>query len=322
MQKLRRKKAEKGGCGGMDMTHDQWLAERRKSIGGSDAAAIVGLSPYKSAFDVYADKLDLIPPTEDNEAMRQGRDLEEYVARRFCKATDKRVRRCRSMIRNQIYPFAHANVDRLIVGEKAGLECKTTSSMNLRRYKNGEYPSEYYCQCMHYMAVTGYSKWYLAVLIYGKEFKVFEIERDEEEIDALMNAERDFWENHVLAKQPPIPSGTDDENETIGAFYPQADRDRDTVNLISSEALFARRAEINALLDKLMQEKQQIDQQIKLQIGEAPRAVCGNWRVTWRNAARQTLDTKRLIRDYFPNTDLSEYMNTTNYRVFKIMEVE
>ena len=204
------------------MTHEEWLSERKKGIGGSDAAAIVGLSPYKSAFEVYADKLSLVPPKEDNEAMRQGRDLEEYVARRFCEETGKRVRRRNSMIKNPAYPFAFANVDRLIIGENAGLECKTAGSMSVKRYKGGEYPEEYYCQCMHYMAVTGYPVWYLAVLIYSTEFKVFEIKRDEEDIAALMKAEREFWENNVLAKNPPAPSGSDNDNEIINAVYPNA----------------------------------------------------------------------------------------------------
>ncbi|MBQ1944729.1 MAG: YqaJ viral recombinase family protein, partial [Ruminococcus sp.] len=99
------------------MSHDQWLEARRKSIGGSDAGAICGMNPYSSAYTVYADKLMLIPPAEDNEAMRQGRDLEEYVARRFCEEKGKRVKRDHSIIYNTDFPYSHADVDRLVVGE-------------------------------------------------------------------------------------------------------------------------------------------------------------------------------------------------------------
>ena len=77
----------------LDMPREQWLELRRQGIGGSDAAAIVGLDRYRSPFDVYADKLGLKKEQPDNEAMRQGRDLEEYVASRFCEQTGKKVRR-------------------------------------------------------------------------------------------------------------------------------------------------------------------------------------------------------------------------------------
>lgn len=302
------------------MTHEEWLSERKKGIGGSDAAAIVGLSPYKSVFEVYADKLSLVPPKEDNEAMRQGRDLEEYVARRFCEETGKRVRRRNSMIKNPAYPFAFANVDRLIIGENAGLECKTAGSMSVKRYKGGEYPEEYYCQCMHYMAVTGYPVWYLAVLIYSTEFKVFEIKRDEEDIAALMKAEREFWENNVLAKNPPAPSGSDNDNEIINAVYPNANGE--SVSLIGFDKELARRAELDLLIKKMETEKRQIDQKIKLEMDEAERAECGKYDVAWTGCERRTLDTARLIEDFFSDRDLSDYIKTTRYRTFKIKEIK
>ncbi len=252
--------------------------------------------------------------------MRQGRDLEEYVARRFCEETGKRVRRRNSMIKNPAYPFAFANVDRLIIGENAGLECKTAGSMSVKRYKGGEYPEEYYCQCMHYMAVTGYPVWYLAVLIYSTEFKVFEIKRDEEDIAALMKAEREFWENNVLAKNPPAPSGSDNDNEIINAVYPNANGE--SVSLIGFDKELARRAELDLLIKKMETEKRQIDQKIKLEMGEAERAECGKYDVVWTGCERRTLDTARLIEDFFSDRDLSDYIKTTRYRTFKIKEIK
>ena len=174
------------------MSREKWLQERKKGIGGSDAAALLGLNPYVSPYALWAEKTNRLPEKDDNEAMRQGRDLEQYVADRFMEATGKKVRRKKTMLRNLAYPFAHANIDRWVVGENAGLECKTTSIINLKKFKNGEYPAAYYCQCMHYMAVTGADRWYLAVLILNQGFHHFVIERDEEEIAALMQAEQEF----------------------------------------------------------------------------------------------------------------------------------
>ena len=107
------------------MSREDWLTERRKSLGGSDVAGILGLNEYSSPYSVYADKLGLLPEKEDTEAMRIGRDLEDYVASRFTEKTGKKVRRENSIIRNPDYPYLHANVDRVVVGENAVLECKT-----------------------------------------------------------------------------------------------------------------------------------------------------------------------------------------------------
>ena len=97
------------------MSRQAWLAERRKTIGGSDAAGIVGLSRYATPYTVWADKTGRLPEQEDNEAMRQGRDLEEYVAKRWEESTGKRVRRSNALLYNPSYLFAHADIDRTVV---------------------------------------------------------------------------------------------------------------------------------------------------------------------------------------------------------------
>ena len=151
------------------MSHEEWLAHRKNAIGGSDAAGIVGMNQYSSPYSIWAEKLDKLPPKGDNEAMRLGRDLEEYVAKRFTEATGKKVQRENAILYNPDIPWAHANIDRRVVGEDAGLECKTCSALSMGKFKNGEFPENYYVQCMHYLSVTGCKKWYLAVLVLGKE---------------------------------------------------------------------------------------------------------------------------------------------------------
>ena len=137
------------------MNREEWLMRRRKTIGGSDAAGIVGLSKWASPFSVWADKTGRAAEKEDTEAMRQGRDLEDYVARRWMEETGKRVYRLPAMLYHPKYPFAHADVDRMVMGENAGLECKTTFSLDLKQFNGVEFPVQYYAQCIHYLAVTG-----------------------------------------------------------------------------------------------------------------------------------------------------------------------
>ena len=109
------------------MSREEWLRLRKSGIGGSDAGSVCGQNPYASPMSVFRDKVSEGVEAEDNESMRQGRDLESYVARRFMEATGLKVRRSNQMYRSQEHPFMIADVDRIVVGENAGLECKTPS---------------------------------------------------------------------------------------------------------------------------------------------------------------------------------------------------
>lgn len=136
-----------------NLATEEWLKYRKQGIGGSDAGAVCGLNPYRSAMAVYLDKtLDEIEMT-DNEAMRQGREFEEYVARRFMEASGKKVRRANAMFCHEKYPFIIADVDRMIVGENAGLECKTASPFMADKWKDDQIPIHYQLQCHHYIVV-------------------------------------------------------------------------------------------------------------------------------------------------------------------------
>ena len=298
------------------MSHDEWLEVRRKTIGGSDAGALCGLNPYSSPYSVYADKLKLVPPVEDNEAMRQGRDLEQYVAERFSEETGKKVRRDNSIIYNSDYPFAHADLDRVIVGEDAGLECKTASPYNNSIYAEGRYPDHYYVQCMHYLMVTGKSKWYLAVLVFQRGLYIFEIERDEKEIAVLAEIEQAFYENSMIGKMEPHTDGAAATTETINEMFAHSEPDTEVdLGLYQSEIdqffnLKAQSAEIKKLMDEKLNA-------VKAFMKEAERGICGDHKVSWKTQIRNTLDKKRLAQDH-PEIDLSKYMKQSTSRPFKI----
>lgn len=258
----------------------EWLEERRTGIGGSDAAAIIGLNDYSSPYSVWADKLGYLPEKEDSEAMRQGRDLEEYVAQRFCEATGKRVRRLNRMLRNDDHPFMLANIDRQVVGERAGLECKTTSVMNLKKFKNGEYPATYYCQCMHYLAVTGWTKWYLAVLVLNQGFYVYEIERDEAEIAALVEAERKFWAL-VQEGTPPKVDHSDATRRALEHVSP-LDEEAAPILLYGKESLIEERTRLKVEEKRIKEHIGLIDNTLRKELDGAPRGVMHGYEVALR----------------------------------------
>ena len=300
------------------MSHEEWLSYRRKAIGGSDAPAVIGLSQYSSPYTVWADKLGKLPPKEDNEAMRLGRDLEDYVAKRFTEDTGKRVRRENNIIVNPKLPFAHANVDRLIVGEDAGLECKTTSILNLKKFKNGEYPATYYVQCVHYMMVTGAKKWYLAVLVLGQGFYWYEIERDEEEIAALAKSEEAFW-RLVETQTAPETDGSESTTNTLTTIY--ADSNNNTVDLFAYDSILKQYLAIGKQIKELKAIQDELANQVKAYMQNNGKGESANHKVSWVSASRNTFDTKAFLEDH-PETDLSRYYKSSSYRTFKVTEIQ
>jgi putative phage-type endonuclease len=298
----------------LDMPHEVWLEHRQKSIGGSDAGAIIGLNPWCSPFTVWADKMGKLPPKEDSEAMRLGRDLEDYVAKRFTEQTGKKVRRENNIIINPRYPFAHANVDRLVIGEDAGLECKTTSSLNLKKFKNGEYPAQYYVQCVHYMMVTGCKKWYVAVLVLGIGFYVFEIERDEGEIAALAESEEAFWE-YVSTKTPPPTDGEKSTSESITAIYPESNGD--TVNLMAYENDLKQYMTYSSLIKDVEKQRDEVANRIKAFMGESGKGESNHYKVSWTSSRRSSFDSKRFASDH-ADMDLTGYYKTSTVRTFRV----
>lgn len=286
-------------------------------MGGSDAAAVVGLNAFSSPYSLWAEKTGKVPGFAGNLATEVGTYLEEFVAQKFAQETGKKVRKCNLSFLNSDYPFAIANIDREIIGEGAGLEIKTTDSLNLKKFKNGEYPANYYCQCMHYMAVTGKKRWYLAVLIGNKEFKWFSIERDEAEISALMTAEEDFWKL-VEADTPPAVDGTAATTETLKTIY--AECDDSICDLTAFSENLRQYMALNAQIKELESLENEVANKVKEFMGGSGFGECPGFKVSWKSQSRRTFDVKRFTQEN-PDIDLSEFYKTSDSRVFRVSEI-
>lgn len=299
-------------------SREEWLALRKKYIGGSDAAAVVGLNPYSSAYALWAQKTGKVSNFAGNLATEVGTYLENFVAEHFAAETGKRIRKCKQSILNPSYPFAIANIDREIVGEDAGLEIKTTDSLNMKRFKNGEYPESYYVQCVHYMAVTKKSRWYLAVLIGNHDFRWYCIERDQAEIDALMHAEADFWK-YVTENTPPPLDGSKATEEAIAKLYPQGEEEE--TELFDCAEDVKKYMELTGRIKELQALKDEAANRIKACMGDASNGFRDGYHVTWKNQTRSAFDRKKLQSEH-PELDLSRYLTESSCRVFKVMENE
>lgn len=280
----------------LDLPKEDWLAYRKLGIGGSDAGAICGLNPYRTAIQVYQDKISDEIEEIDNEAMRQGREFEDYVARRFMEETGKKVRRANTMFYDEGHPFMLADVDRMVVGENAGLECKTASPYMADKWANGNIPLSYQIQCHHYMSVCSTDAWYLAVLIYGREFKYYKIERDEQVIADLIQIEQNFWENHVKARILPDPDGSKTADSVIAEYFKESNTL--SIPLTGFNEKLNRRRELIGVMERMEQERRQIEQELKLYLGVAEEAENEQYRVSWKSVCSNRIDEKRLKAEY------------------------
>ena len=318
------------------MSREQWLLERRKAIGGSDAAAVIGLNEYVTPYAVWADKTGRIPISDSgSEATRLGSELEPYVASRFEEKTGKKVKKVNAIIKNPKYPFASANIDREVVGEDAGLEIKTTSVLNMKKFKDGEFPEKFYCQCCHYMAITERKRWYLAVLILNKDFLIYQLTRvpddtvpdwcvssvyvSDEEITALMDAERKFWEL-VETDTPPDLTGRSGDTEALNAVYPVTDGGQETIDLYGREETVSRYLSLKQQIKALQESLDQCEQELKEDLGEHEQGQAGPYMVSWKPQIRRSFDSKKFAKDN-PEIDLSGYYKESSFRKFEIRSI-
>ncbi len=304
------------------MSKEEWLNKRRGGIGGSDASSVLGLSPYKSSISVYMDKVDYINGVSPSLGefsddvsyrMELGNKLEEFVAREFSLKTGKKVRHINGILKNDNYPFALANIDRAVVGERAFLECKVTNSYAKKAWQK-EVPIHYQIQMVHYMAITGASHCYVAALIGNEELVIHRIDRDEDVISQVMELEKMFWNKCVLGGELPMPDGSDDYSKVLQKFYKRSKNEE--VVLFEEASLMSRYDEIVELLKEVDKEKKTIEQYIQSQMKEYEIAFIGDRKITWKAQNRSSLDTKKLKKEH---PELAEkYMKTTTSRVFRI----
>lgn len=195
------------------MLTDTQKIQRRLGIGGSDAAAICGLSKYKTPLQVYYEKVDHSYEVPENDAMYWGNAHESTVAKEYSKRTGKELIFPKQTFIHNDFDFIRGNIDGKIKGESALLECKTTESYDLSEWGEpgtDEFPTEYILQCAHYSMITRADYVDLAVLIGLSDFRIYRYTRNEKIERNLLEQEKTFWEEHVLKKVPPEPITLED----------------------------------------------------------------------------------------------------------------
>lgn len=228
------------------MEHAQWLEERRKLIGGSDVAAILGISPFKTAYQIYQEKRKEVEDWQGNESTDWGKRMEPAIRQWYSDTTGRNVRLPDKIIYNEKYPFMGASLDGFTDDGRI-VEIKTArSGKGWGEPGTDEIPDYYAAQCHHYMAVTGLDVVDIPVSIMGGSPVLYEIPADKEIQEMIIDAEANFWQR-VVDGNPPDPVTYVDavarfgQNKTEGIVI----AGRDAVEY--AEALYAVRSEIDVL---------------------------------------------------------------------------
>ena len=289
-----------------DLSRDEWLTVRRQGIGSSDAAAAVGLNPYKSQLQLWMEKtgrdgaLPVVDPSDDQSPMYWGTLLEPIVAAHYTRRSGHRVRRVNAVLQHPEHSWMLANIDREVVGasDVQILECKTAGIHGARLWRDGV-PEYVQLQVMHQLAVTGKQAADVAVLLGGQELQVFRIERDDTLIAQLVALEQQFW-GYVERDQQPPADGSASAELALRCLYP---RDSGTTLDFSTDlemsGVFSDLLAVREVITTQTALESQLKQRIQQRMGEATRAVFEIGEVSWKRSKDGTsLDTTQLLKEH------------------------
>lgn len=281
----------------LDMPHEEWLEWRRKGISGSDIGAICGVNDWKSSVEVYLEKTGEALEAEDNEAMHWGRIHEGSIAQEYVRLTGHRVQRCNAILQHPENEWALANIDRFIFDKERGkgvLECKSASEYVKKNWDDGCVPESYQLQLQWYLYVTGLSWGAFAVLIGGNKFRYFEIERDEELIEFVLQICGNFWRNHVQAEVPPLMDGSSAAEKLLKKLYPDADPESETELPDEADQLITEWKQASEELKAAEVRKKKAENQLKALLGEYEKGTASEYIVSWKPVTRHTVDSQAL----------------------------
>ena len=286
------------------LINQDFSVDRTKYIGGSDIGAILGLSKFKSPLEVWMEKTGKETKRLDSLPLRFGSFAEEFVASEYQRATGFELFHDESTHIHSDYPFMSAHIDRFVLGNGAGslptriLECKTANP-----FSKGEWgetgtdrvPMSYLCQCIWYMAVTDIDRCDLAALFGNSDFRIYEINKDEQLENLILEKAQHFWNEYVLKDQPP-PAQTEEDYQNL---FSKGDCSKKIEASTITLELTKRLHILKEKIDTQEQEISKIKQSVMAQMGDAETLLYqGQILATWKSPKESyRLDSKRLEAD-------------------------
>lgn len=324
------------------MLTTEQLKARKRGIGGSDAAAVCGVSKWRTPVDVYLDKTSPEVHQVTSPAMERGHVLEPLVRALFEQQTGKTVKIQKNTLTHDRYQFMLANIDGYLPDEKALFEAKTASYHTRGSWGDAmsdQIPDDYFCQVQHYMAVTNTLVTYVAVLMgdacaletlsafvklngthavleqgLDLDFRIYLVKRDDPFIERMTKIEGDFWVNNVTMGITPDTTGCDD----LRTLFPSAQQGKSKVATEEAMTLLALRQGVKEQANAFDLQVKELDARLMAFMEDAEALVDfqGTRLVSWKNTARTMLDTLKLKQD-LPEM-YHQFSKTITSRTFRI----
>lgn len=302
------------------MSRDEWFEIRKKSIGGSEIAAVIGMNRWKTPFAVWAEKTGRVDSSvQQSESMYWGTVMEAILREEFSKRTGYAVKEAHYIFASIDNPFLTANIDGYVDlgnGEYAVLEIKTAGNYAESDWNDG-CPIEYYLQVQHYLYITGMKKAFIAVLIGGNNFKYLGIERDEDTIQTIICCAKQFWQ---LVQTDTPPAVTDKDNALLATLYPSSKAV--TVKMPEEyRAVLRQYNEAKQAIDQAKKAKEEAEAKIKAFMQDNDSAVIDNYKITWKTAERNSLSADK-VKALLPPDQIKDCSTTTTTRTLRITAIK
>jgi putative phage-type endonuclease len=306
----------------------EWLANRTKGIGGSDVGAICGVNKYSSARLIYLKKTGQYQDSEDEfsdaalERMHFGRMLEPIVANEYVRRTGNKVIVSPATLSHKDYPWAIANVDRLIVDDKGVpygiLECKTASEYMDEAWSEGDVPLSYLYQLNWYLWVTGLEYGVIACLVGGNKFYHYEVWRNDELLkDEIFPKVDKFWNYHVKNLIEPELSGTDADSESVANEYSEVIKGSEIV--LEDETMNELAAivkECKAKIKELEATEKEATNRLKDALKNNEIGYTKDYIIKWSPRSQSRIDIEKLKKKY--PAVYADCVKQINFRVFTV----
>lgn len=258
-------------------------ARRRTGIGGSDAAAVVGVGTWGSPLSVWMDKRGLSAPLDETEPMRWGRILQDPIGRAWGALEAITDLRAGTFRRHASIPYVIGHPDFLGTHPIDGpIVIETKNLQEAPEDEEGEVASlQYLLQVIHYLILTGRPVGYLVALIRGNRLRSWRIEADPDVGAGLLETYADFW-RHVQEGIPPEPDGSEASADALKRLYPRHQEGLEMVATPEDQRLISDLLEVRQSLAAIEREEDELTNRIKAHMGKAERLLFPGGSVSWR----------------------------------------
>jgi putative phage-type endonuclease len=295
---------------------EQWLEERKSRIGASEVSAALGLNPYKSPFQLWAEKTGLLEAPELNtEAIRWGARLEAPIALGWSEETGKDVEQAGDLLAHSKHHWLVATPD-YYVGESELLECKLSGSPQVAaQFKDGNTPDWFQTQCIIQLACTERDAAHIAALLSGTRLETRIVTRDAYVEELILGSLMQFWE--LVQKKTPPPL-VDNDNDIMGELYP-VDPHKEIELGCDATLLVDLYEEAKAKKKRAESEVSRLQAEIKMRLGGARTATAGAYRINLSEVKTSRLDTDRLRSERL--AVYQEYLKPSSYQKMTVRKL-